>query len=117
MPAPGSCRSGDERRAIADRYIDRLCDAVADLTGPRPAWQARAACLGVGVAVFYPEPCTEAAVAAAVRYCVSCPVQRECAAAGERERNGIWGGRVRVLKSERQARRASSVILDGAAGL
>jgi hypothetical protein len=105
------------RRAVADRYIDRLCDAVADLTGPRPAWQARANCLGVGVAVFYPEPCTEAAIAAAVQYCVTCPVQDQCAEAGTHGRYGVWAGELRHPHPHRQARRRSTAILDGAAGL
>ena len=60
---------------------------------PRPAWQARAACRGVGPAHFYPEKGVQPDETAAARnVCRSCPVAGECEEAGKRERHGMWGG-------------------------
>ena len=86
----------------------------------RPAWQLRAACLGVGADVFFIErgggAQKQAAMAKAV--CAACPVRAECLEYGlslpEPERHyGIWGGLTekerRKLRRERKTseRRAS----------
>lgn len=57
-----------------------------------PPWTARAACLDVDPAWFFPE--RGGRVTRAKRICGSCPVRVECltmALAGN-ERHGIWGG-------------------------
>jgi WhiB family transcriptional regulator, redox-sensing transcriptional regulator len=73
------------------------------IDGWRPAWQARAACRGMGVDSFFidpgpfwePEPCR------------ACPVKMDCLAwaLDHRIMHGIWGGksereRARILKAK-----------------
>lgn len=62
------------------------------------AWRERAACRLPGAPDFYPVDDAGTEVAAA--WCLSCPVQLECAEAGLREPFGVWGG-----LSERQRAR------------
>lgn len=75
----------------------------------RPAWHERAACLGLGPELFYPESertdgrqARPADYAAARALCAGCPVREPCAQAGEHEPAGMWGG---VTLAERRARR------------
>jgi len=63
----------------------------------RPAWQARAACAGLGPGRFYS---LDAAVVEAARaVCEACPVSGPCGAAGRQERFGVWGGRRRAPRT------------------
>jgi len=58
----------------------------------RPAWQARAACAGLGPGRFYS---LDAAVVEASRtVCATCPVREPCGslALANGERFGIWAG-------------------------
>lgn len=78
-----------EYLAEVDEY---LVKALGDVLTERAeqTWRRDAACLGVSVSVFYPERGRDQRSAKAI--CVSCPVRAECAAAGQRERFGIWAG-------------------------
>lgn len=66
----------------------------------KPAWMARANCLGVDPDLFFPERGESTAPAKEV--CMGCKVRDECLgyALAEGEHRGIWGG-----KSERERRR------------
>jgi len=74
---------------------------------PREAWHREAACRGTDPRVFYPagRPGAPVSIAEAAEYCRACPVVAECAEAGEREQDGIWGG---VLRSRRKGRPRTS---------
>lgn len=63
----------------------------------RPAWHARARCRGYGPGAFF-----EGETARAKATCRGCPVQDECAEAGNDEREGVWGG---LTSRERRAMR------------
>ena len=58
----------------------------------RPDWQARAACLGAGVDLFFPPRGQSTAAAKAL--CATCPVVAECQdyALETDAEAGIWGG-------------------------
>lgn len=71
--------------------------SVLDLLA-RPEWHRRAACRGMGPALFFGDRGEN--VQPAKDVCASCPVTEECLAAGLREKFGIWGG-----LSKRQRRR------------
>jgi|GEM_PF-2383119 len=71
-----------------------------DLYERRPSWQAAAACLGMDVAIFFPERGANAAPAKAI--CATCEVTAECSAAGLMDNHGIWGG---MAQRDRQANR------------
>jgi len=60
--------------------------------GLRPAWQARAACTGLGPGRFYSTD--PAVVEAATTVCAGCPVREPCSdlAARNQETFGVWGG-------------------------
>jgi hypothetical protein len=60
--------------------------------GLRPAWQRRAACRGLPVAVFFPDP-GEGAFDAK-RVCAGCSVRAQCGqfALDRGEPFGVWGG-------------------------
>lgn len=61
----------------------------------RPAWQAHAACREPdGISWF-----SLSDVAAARAVCATCPVLAACRDYGKRERAGVWGGRVRGLRT------------------
>jgi len=80
----------------------------------RPAWQAEAACRGMGTELFFPTRGEPTRAAKAV--CAGCPVSAECldyalSAHGDvrSERHGIWAGtsereRRQVRKGRRAAR-------------
>lgn len=72
---------------------------------PEEAWRARAACRGVGPAIFYPERGDMASFDAAKGFCASCPVTEECweASLAQDPRWGVWGG---LSVEERKVRRA-----------
>jgi hypothetical protein len=70
----------------------------------------------MGPSLFFPESRVSSAVAPAMQYCATCPVQDQCAEAGTHERYGIWAGELRVQHPHRPARGRSTAILDGAAG-
>jgi len=65
---------------------------LEDFVGPRPAWQASAACRGQPTRLFFPGTGEVQGPVKAV--CESCPVLAECLAyALERpELRGVWGG-------------------------
>jgi hypothetical protein len=77
--------------------LDRLADFLR-----RPAWHARAACAGLGPAIFYPEG-RGSNPRAGLEVCARCEVVAECAASGRTEAHGTWGGR-----SEAQRRQIRS---------
>lgn len=64
------------------------------------AWADLAACRGLSLALFFPEPGDSARPGK--RICRSCPVQVPCAIAGMDERHGTWGG---LTRNERAALR------------
>jgi len=77
----------------------------------RPAWQARAACRGTSLGVFFPEKKGDYAPAKAM--CAECPVRQECLAAALADPGiaGCWGGtsrreRARVARSQESQRPA-----------
>lgn len=53
-------------------------------------WRTQAACKNVPTRIFYPEKGSNADAAKLV--CERCPVKAQCAAAGQDEAHGIWGG-------------------------
>jgi WhiB family redox-sensing transcriptional regulator len=57
----------------------------------RPAWQAKAACRGMGTVAFFPTRGERVDEAKAV--CARCPVQIECLShALDGDDHGIWAG-------------------------
>lgn len=74
-------------------------DLIYELLAP-PAWHADAACRGVDPDIFYPTRGEDTNHAR--RYCDTCPVRADCAAAGRHEQFGIWGGE---STKQRKARR------------
>jgi hypothetical protein len=68
-----------------------LADTVADLLASmRPEWHRRAACRGVGPAVFFVE--RGGSTAPAKDLCQRCEVTAQCQAAGQLEDHGMWAG-------------------------
>lgn len=67
-------------------------------------WHAQAECAGMPTDWFYP-PQGQTIDRRARDACSQCPVRAECAAAGETERWGTWGGITPLER--RQARRAA----------
>ena len=58
-----------------------------------PSWQLRAACLGVGGGLFFPERgVSEEKIQEAKHICAGCPVRLECLEYGLHDPQGIWGG-------------------------
>ncbi|WP_238012796.1 WhiB family transcriptional regulator [Dactylosporangium sp. AC04546] len=57
-------------------------------------WRDLAACRGLDVTWFYPDPDDRLAVTRAQSFWATCPVRRPCArhAITAGERHGIWGG-------------------------
>jgi WhiB family transcriptional regulator, redox-sensing transcriptional regulator len=97
-----------------------VATAVTDLPQPalslllelrRPAWQARAACRGLGTEDWFPTQGVSGEMLDRARsVCATCPVAEPCADAGDRESTGIWGGMtVQQRQRRRRARRAASV--------
>ena len=75
-----------------------VLDITALLEAARPAWHARANCLGMTEAMF---PKSRTGVASHVMWaeatavCAACTVILECAEAGRDETFGVWGGDVK----------------------
>lgn len=76
-----------------------------------PAWQARAACAGMPLDLFFPieEPPYYETVEAALNICAQCPVRPECLryAMENNLSYGVWGGtsageRARARRSARK---------------
>ncbi|HZU78951.1 MAG TPA: WhiB family transcriptional regulator [Acidimicrobiales bacterium] len=94
-----------------DRTPVVLRGALAEVLR-RPGWHRRAACRGVGPAVFFPEAGNRRlAQAAAGVLCAQCPVRAPCANAGMAEVEGIWGG---AEAEERLRWRADPAVLERA---
>jgi WhiB family redox-sensing transcriptional regulator len=53
-------------------------------------WKDDGVCAQIDSDLWFPEKGHNAAIAK--RICRTCPVQRECLAAGRYEAHGIWGG-------------------------
>jgi WhiB family redox-sensing transcriptional regulator len=73
----------------------------------RPAWQARAACRGLGTERFFPEEAGDD-VEPALAVCRGCPVKRECLNYAQNEPRhpvGVWGG---TTERQRRALRRES---------
>jgi WhiB family redox-sensing transcriptional regulator len=71
-----------------------------------PEWHAKAACKSLPYEMFFCEGRGHPAVILARKakaICATCPVIKECAAYGQNEQYGIWGGT--TAKSRRRARR------------
>lgn len=98
----------DEVRFLAALLTTRPGETLADrLTAylKPPAWHALAACAGMGPAAFFPEG-RGSSPAAGLEVCRSCPVVDACAAAGQAEDHGTWGGRTE--RERRQIRSRSA---------
>lgn len=69
----------------------------------RPEWHRRATCRGVGTDGFFPEITRGQRLdySSALEMCARCPVQAQCAEAGQSETAGLWGG---VPKRKRRYR-------------
>lgn len=75
-------------------------------------WQARAACRGTDVELFY--SAEQSDIQQALALCGRCEVRAACyrQAMADREEFGVWGGTVesqrrRIFRAEHRARRAS----------
>lgn len=92
--------TNDEVRFLAALLTMRPGETMADrLTQylKPPAWHS-GACAGLGPGAFYPEA-KGSTPAPGLEVCRRCPVVDACAAAGDDEDHGTWGGR-----SERERR-------------
>ena len=91
------------------------------LFAPRPDWFDEAACKGMDVNIFFPEPAhmggTDPLASRAKSVCARCPVSNEClefALTPANERFGVWGGlgeKARRMEA-RQRRRRRALGLD-----
>jgi WhiB family redox-sensing transcriptional regulator len=84
--------------------VTGLDDLLAALGYERPAWQADAACRGMGPDRFFPE--RGASSRPALDVCSTCPVMNECREFGLEERAGTWGGTTGNDRRRIRARRA-----------
>jgi WhiB family redox-sensing transcriptional regulator len=73
-------------------------------------WRKRAACRGLNVEIFYPDPDDDADATEGKAICSECPVRQACLehALADREREGIWGGttereRRRIVRQRRKS--------------
>jgi WhiB family redox-sensing transcriptional regulator len=73
-------------------------------------WRAKAACLGLDPATFYPDPDDDSAAEPAKSVCANCAVRELCLeyALGYREKEGVWGGatereRRRIIRQRRRS--------------
>ena len=74
-------------------HTSRTWSEPTNVIHQRPDWQQDAACLGTGVAPFFPERSGEDASTQAKRVCADCPVKAPCLAyALEHNMPGVWGG-------------------------
>ena len=101
--------------------LERVGWSLEDLL-QRPAWHAQAACRGASPALFFAKASNGAGKvyeATRAAYCAACPVVAKCAAAGDHEEHGLWGGmsvRERI-KARGAARVAPAVVAGVSAGL
>ncbi len=80
---------------------------LEEFVGPRPAWQAHAACRGMGVDLFFPKVGDDVDPAQAI--CARCEVRGPCLdyiLAAESGAPGVWGGT--TGKDRRRLKRASA---------
>jgi WhiB family redox-sensing transcriptional regulator len=93
-------------------------DTVTETAG-ETGWRARAACLQLDSALFFPDRVGDLRkdLAAAKAVCCRCPVREEClqAAVDGGEKAGIWGGltpieRVNLHRRQRRARAAQESL-------
>ena len=72
-----------------------LAAVIAEARRGRPRWQRRAACLGVGVASFFPARGETTATARSM--CALCPVTVECLAMAldDPHTDGLWAATTR----------------------
>lgn len=99
----GRGETGNPRSPVepaADR-LDTLLELLDLARGP--AWHADAACRRYAGITWFPARGEDASTARLV--CEDCPVRDECAAAGARERFGVWGGKSEY--DRRKGRRAA----------
>ncbi len=77
------------------------------MTDRDDSWRHLAACRGMTMGLFFPDPARPdpGAVAEAKAVCAGCPVCERCLAVGLREQHGIWGG---LTVGERRARRGEA---------
>ncbi|WP_158074057.1 WhiB family transcriptional regulator [Micromonospora sp. CB01531] len=75
------------------------CSALLSRSSFRPVaaetdWREDAACRGLDVTWFYPDPDDTLAVVRVQTFCATCPVRRDCAryAIEHNEEYGVWGG-------------------------
>lgn len=65
--------------------------SIFDITDDEPGgWHRHAACLGMDVNIFFPDP--KASAAEAKRVCRRCPVAEACLTEHSREPFGVFGG-------------------------
>ena len=76
--------------ALQAAGIGDIGTTLEQLVAQRPDWHKRAACRGAGPDRFYVERGGD--LRPAREMCAECSVIAECAAAGQTERYGIWGG-------------------------
>lgn len=86
--------------------LDELLEAAR-----RPAWHARAACRGVGTAVFF--TARGESVEPAKAYCDRCPVTNECLASADNG-FGVWGATT-VRERRRHRKRSLGLIVSSGA--
>ncbi len=74
------------------------------------SWNNLAACRGLDIQVFFPDPAIDDEADPARSVCSDCAVQGVCleAAIDRREKNGVWGGctereRRRIIRRRRSA--------------
>ena len=82
--------------------------SLGEIVGPRPAWEASAACKGMETERFFPPSWDDIAHAEARAICERCGVLQECLgyALADSLCAGIWGGTTGM--DRRQLRRASA---------
>lgn len=68
------------------------------------SWRADRACVGMPVAMFFPERGDHETLTAAQKVCAACPVRVDCFEAHLHERDGVYGGA--SAKERRKIRRA-----------
>lgn len=73
------------------------------------SWNSVAACRGLDIAIFFPDPEADHEAARAKSVCSACAVQGTCLelALDRREKNGVWGGctereRRRIIRHRRR---------------
>jgi WhiB family transcriptional regulator, redox-sensing transcriptional regulator len=104
--------------AVADLPDPEPAATLSGLLGlSRPAWQAQAACRGMGPDDWFPP--RGAAQAPALRrareICAGCPVREQCAEFAGTDPHGVWGG-LSVDQRKRRGRSRRAGAATGPAG-